>query len=139
MIRLNQKEKDGALNEVRLLASINVPYVISYKGSFFHNETQSLCVVMEYADGGDLEGKINNRFKNNNGEGFEETFIWKVAFQIFQGLKTLHKNKIVHRDIKSANVFFVDEIAKLGDLNVSKVLENEMCSTQTGTPYYTSP
>jgi hypothetical protein len=35
---------------------------------------------MEYADGGDLEGKINSRFKQNHGEGFEETFIWKVAF-----------------------------------------------------------
>ena len=51
----------------------------------------------------------------------------------------LHKNKIIHRDIKSANIFFVNGIAKLGDMNVSKVLENDMCSTQTGTPYYTSP
>lgn len=75
----------------------------------------------------------------NYREGFDENFIWKVAFEIFQGLKTLHQNKIVHRDIKSANIFFVNGIAKLGDLNVSKVLENGMCSTQTGTPYYTSP
>lgn len=67
MARLNEKEKDSALNEVRLLASINIPYVISYKGSFFNNENQCLCVVMEYADGGDLEGKINSRFKQNFG------------------------------------------------------------------------
>jgi NIMA (never in mitosis gene a)-related kinase len=92
---------------------------------------------MEFADGGDLEGKIRERMKQN--EGFEETFVWKVAFELFQGLHTLHRNKIVHRDIKSANVFFVGGIAKLGDLNVSKVLENGLCSTQTGTPYYTSP
>ena len=94
---------------------------------------------MEYADGGDLEGKINEQFKTGNEKGFEETFIWKVAFELFQGLKTLHRNKIVHRDIKCANVFFVNGIAELGDLNVSKVLDNGMCSTQTGTPYYTSP
>ena len=93
---------------------------------------------MEFADGGDLEGKINNQFKDH-GKGFEETFIWTVAFEIFQGLKILHRNNIIHRDIKSANIFFVDGIAKLGDLNVSKVVENGMCSTQTGTPYYTSP
>ena len=94
---------------------------------------------MEYADGGDLEGKINQKFKGEDHDGFEENFIWKVAFEILQGLKMLHKNKIIHRDIKSANIFFVNDIAKLGDLNVSKVVENDMCSTQTGTPYYTSP
>ena len=51
----------------------------------------------------------------------------------------LHSSKIVHRDIKSANIFFVNGIAKLGDMNVSKVVEGGMCETQTGTPYYTAP
>jgi NIMA (never in mitosis gene a)-related kinase len=37
MARLNEKDRDSALNEVRLLASINIPYVIGYKGSFFNN------------------------------------------------------------------------------------------------------
>ena len=46
MTRLNQKEKDSALNEVRLLASISIPNVISYKGAFFNSENQSLCLVM---------------------------------------------------------------------------------------------
>ena len=58
--RLNQKERESALNEVRLLASIRIPYVISYKGAFFNNESQSLCVIMEYADGGDLQHKITS-------------------------------------------------------------------------------
>lgn len=53
--RLNQKEKDSALNEVRLLASISIPTVIKYEGSFFNLETNELCVLMEYADGGDLQ------------------------------------------------------------------------------------
>jgi len=47
--------------------------------------------------------------------------VWKVAYEILQGLKSLHKNNIIHRDIKSANVFFVKGFAKLGDLNVSKI------------------
>lgn len=53
--RLTQKEKDNALNEVRLLASIQIPYVIGYKGSLFDSDTNSLCILMEYADGGDLQ------------------------------------------------------------------------------------
>lgn len=51
----------------------------------------------------------------------------------------MHQNKILHRDIKPANVFIVDGVSKLGDLNVSKVLEGKFATTQTGTPYYTSP
>ena len=51
----------------------------------------------------------------------------------------MHSNNIIHRDIKPANIFFVGGVAKLGDLNVSKVLEGKYASTQTGTPYYTSP
>ena len=55
------------------------------------------------------------------------------------GLKTLHDNKILHRDLKSANVFLSDGVAKIGDLNISKILKNDMATTQTGTPYYSCP
>jgi NIMA (never in mitosis gene a)-related kinase len=42
--------------------------------------------------------------------------------------------------MKSANVFlFKDGKVKLGDMNVSKVLRDRLCFTQTGTPYYASP
>jgi NIMA (never in mitosis gene a)-related kinase len=57
-----------------------------------------------------------------------------------RGLKTLHDLKIVHRDIKCANLFLTKEgVVKLGDLNVSKVAKMGLLSTQTGTPYYASP
>lgn len=51
----------------------------------------------------------------------------------------MHGLKILHRDIKTANIFLHDEIAKLGDMNVSKISEEGLCITQTGTPYYASP
>lgn len=57
-----------------------------------------------------------------------------------RGLKSLHDKKILHRDLKAANVFISkDGIYKLGDLNVSKVMKRGMAHTQTGTPYYASP
>jgi NIMA (never in mitosis gene a)-related kinase len=57
-----------------------------------------------------------------------------------RGLKALHNFKILHRDLKSANVFLnKDGDAKLGDLNVSKVAKKGLLYTQTGTPYYASP
>ena len=47
--------------------------------------------------------------------------------------------KIIHRDIKCANIFISDGAYKLGDLNVSKILKKTLAYTQTGTPYYASP
>jgi len=57
-----------------------------------------------------------------------------------QGLKSLHDNHILHRDLKCANIFTKrDGGVKLGDLNVSKIAKYGMVYTQTGTPYYASP
>ena len=56
------------------------------------------------------------------------------------GLRSLHDLDIIHRDLKSANVFISSKgSVRLGDLNVSKVFKNEMNQTQTGTPSYASP
>ena len=56
--QLKEKEKQNSLNEIRILASINNKNIIQYKGSFYDNINNSLCLVMEYAENGDLEKKI---------------------------------------------------------------------------------
>ena len=66
MGKLSSKEKENALNEVRILASVNHPNVIGYKEAFFEDNTGCLCVVMEFADGGDLLMMINNHKKSNS-------------------------------------------------------------------------
>ena len=136
--QLKEKEKDNSLNEIRILASINNKNIIQYKESFFDKINNSLCLVMEYAECGDLEKKITVRQKKNL--YFTEYEIINMIIQIIKGLKSLHDSKIMHRDIKSANIFlFNDNIVKIGDLNVSKILKNNLHNTQTGTPYYASP
>ena len=138
LFNLNEKEKENALNEIRILASINHPCVISYKEAFIDEPTQTLWIVMEYANDGDLFQKISKL--KTTGQYLSERDIWKIFIQILQGLHALHSMKIMHRDIKSANVFiYQDFTAKLGDLNVSKILKNTLSYTQTGTPYYASP
>ena len=64
MQKLSSKEKENALNEVRILASINHQNVIGYKEAFFEDATNTLCVVMEHADGGDLLNLINTKKRN---------------------------------------------------------------------------
>ena len=136
--KLSEKEKENALNEIRILASVQDKNVISYKEAFFDEKDSSLGIVMEYADKGDLFQLITERKKTK--DYFTEQEIWKVFIQLLKGLKALHDFKILHRDIKSANVFlFQGGICKLGDLNVSKVARKGLGYTQTGTPYYASP
>ena len=135
---LSDKEKQNALNEVRILASVKSNFVISYKEAFIDEEDSSLCLIMEYADKGDLYQKIT-QFKKM-GCLIEEIDVWRIFIQMTKGLKALHDLKILHRDLKSANIFlFSDGSAKIGDLNVSKVVYKGLGYTQTGTPYYASP
>lgn len=56
------------------------------------------------------------------------------------GLRDLHAKKILHRDIKSLNVFLDENYnAKIGDLGVAKTMTSEFAHTIVGTPYYLSP
>ena len=138
LLNLSDKEKENALNEVRILASINSNYVVSYKEAFFDEKDRTLCIVMEFADNGDLYQKIVEHKKK--AMFFEESEIWRIFIQLVRGLKALHDLKILHRDLKSANVFlYTNGDAKIGDLNVSKVTRAGVGHTQTGTPYYASP
>ena len=138
LINLSEKERENSLNEVRLLASIKSRFVISYKEAFFDEKDNTLCMVMEFADSGDLYQKIIESRKRQR--LFEESDIWRIFIQLVKGLKALHELNILHRDLKSANVFLMrDGSVKLGDLNVSKVQRKGMGYTQTGTPYYASP
>lgn len=120
MAKLSAKEKDNAINEVRILASVNHLNIASYKEAFFEQATGTLCIVMEFADGGDLQSKITTLKKTNN--LMKESEIWSIFYQMVTGLYALHSLKIVHRDIKCANIFLTKNgIVKLGDLNVSKI------------------
>ena len=103
LANLSEKEKQNSLNEVRLLASVKSNFVISYKEAFFDEKDSTLGIVMEFADGGDLYQKIVEHKKS--AMFFEETDIWRIFIQLVKGLKALHDLKILHRDLKSANVF----------------------------------
>ena len=136
--QLCKSEKEGSLNEIRLLASLEHPNIIGYNEAFFDSSSQTLNIVMEYADDGDLASKI--KYNNVNGLMFTENIIWDYFIQILYGLKYLHDNKIMHRDLKSANLFLMKNgTVKIGDLNVSKLIKYGMAHTKIGTPYYASP
>ena len=140
MEKLKENEQHNNVNEIRILASISHPNVIGYKEAFFNDKNKTLNIVMEYCDDGDLETKIKNMKRNK--QKFEECLIWNYALQILGGLKALHDKKILHRDLKSANIFLTkkNNQCKIGDLNASKVMKDKyLINSQTGTPTYSSP
>ena len=136
--KMDQSERESALNEIRILASLSHPNIIGYKEAFFDEKSKTLNIVMEFADDGDIDKKIKDNLKKRN--LFSEETIWSWIIQILEGLKYLHENNIMHRDIKCANIFLMKNgLLKLGDLNVSKIAKLGIAQTQTGTPYYISP
>ena len=56
---MDKKQRKDAINEVIILKALNHPYIVKYKESFL--DKKFMCIVMEYADGGDLFVKINNQ------------------------------------------------------------------------------
>lgn len=135
---LNEKEKQNALNEVRLLASVQHPAIITFKEAFFDSGSKCLCIVQEFADSGDLYHKIVQQQKQRM--YMRENEVWRIFLGICMGLNALHGFNICWRDCKSANVFlFQNGLVKIADFNVSKVAKRGLMYTQTGTPYFASP
>jgi NIMA (never in mitosis gene a)-related kinase 1/4/5 len=90
-------------------------------------------IVMDFADDGDLLQKIRKKVALNNGSNehgvknihrFDELDVWSFGIQMIKGIKALHDKRILHRDLKSANIFtYSDGTVKIGDLNVSKIMK----------------
>lgn len=111
--------KNDALNEASILSKIDSHYIVKYYDSFI--DKQLLCIVMEFCEGGDL-----HRFlKMQMGRPLSENQVWRILIQITLGLAYLHKLKILHRDIKTMNIFLAKDSIRIGDLGVAKLLSDQ--------------
>ena len=138
ILKSSEPEIEGELNEIRLLSSLNHINVIGYKEAFYDKPSNTLNIVMEYADGGDLAKRIE--FNKKHYSLFNENFIWELIYQLLYGVVYLHSHHIIHRDLKTANIFIMkNNILKIGDLNVSKLALKGYARTLTGTPIYLAP
>eukprot|EP00930_Biecheleria_cincta_P009474 TRINITY_DN11122_c0_g1_i1.p1 TRINITY_DN11122_c0_g1~~TRINITY_DN11122_c0_g1_i1.p1 ORF type:complete len:425 (-),score=69.77 TRINITY_DN11122_c0_g1_i1:143-1417(-) len=138
MSRMDSKQRKDAINEVRVLSSLKHPYIVSYRESF--TEHKNLAIVMDYADGGDLHQRIQRT--REAGKTFPEEKILRWATEATLALKYLHDKHVLHRDLKSQNLFLTSQDRlRIGDFGISKVLESTVAFAKTtiGTPYYLSP
>ena len=134
---LSEKEISEVRQEAKILSSINSDFVVKYFDSF--EENNNINIVMEYCDKGDLNDFILRKKEEN--KLIEEAIIWNLFIKITIGLAHIHKMKILHRDLKTMNIFLKDDFqVKIGDLGVAKILlKNSFAKTLIGTPYYLSP
>ncbi|XP_060040286.1 serine/threonine-protein kinase Nek1 isoform X2 [Erinaceus europaeus] len=134
--RMSSKEREESRREVAVLENMKHPNIVQYRESF--EENGSLYIVMDYCEGGDLFKRINAQ----KGTFFQEDQILDWFVQICLALKHVHDRKILHRDIKSQNIFLTkDGTVQLGDFGIARVLNStvELARTCIGTPYYLSP
>lgn len=158
IIDLSYQEQLDAINEVKLLSLMDCKYIVKYYDSFI--EKENLNIIMEFCNRGDLQSflKLQKsealKRKDNNSTSIlnmalKEDIIWNIFLQITCGLYYLHQMKVLHRDLKTANVFLMKDTqtpsniagkgfytVKIGDFGVAKLLDTSTAFAQTivGTP-----
>ncbi|GFW27825.1 hypothetical protein TNCV_767051 [Trichonephila clavipes] len=135
--RASKREQRAAYTEAKLLSTLKHPHIVSYLDSFY-NSKGNLFVVMSYCECGDFYSFIKSR----NGVHFEEKEVINWFVQICMALKYLHDKGILHRDLKTQNIFLTkNKLVKVGDMGIARVLKTaeETASTLFRSPYYMSP
>eukprot|EP00741_Cyanophora_paradoxa_P007880 tig00001224_g7624.t1 len=164
---LSESERALAQKEVDILAKLHHPCIVGLHESFIEGN-HTLCIIMDYADGGDMSQLIEKQAETGTLFPEEEVLDWFV--QLLLALKHIHDRHILHRDLKTANsppassprlprscpplsgptaapasfaVFLTSRyaIVKLGDFGIARVLQSDtdMAKTMVGTPFYLSP
>ena len=132
---LKRSEVQAAEKEAAILSSMRHAHIIKYVRSFVENA--HICIVMEFAAGGDLKKEIDARVEQHR--LFLEADALKILAQILSALQHIHQKHILHRDIKTQNIFLTEGgDVKLGDFGVARVLDGtkDLAETQVGTPLH---
>mmetsp|Transcript_105498 Transcript_105498/g.283583 ORF Transcript_105498/g.283583 Transcript_105498/m.283583 type:complete len:476 (-) Transcript_105498:34-1461(-) len=134
---MDPKERNEAVKEAMLLKQMNHPNIVRFQEVFMTRKGR-LCIVMDYADDGD----VHMHLKKQEGRLLPEPRILEWFSQSCFALKHVHDRKVLHRDLKTQNIFLMKTgQVKLGDFGIARVLDatKDYAKTMVGTPYYLSP
>ena len=114
----------------------NSDYIVKYYGSYFSRKSNTIWLILEYCSSGsaiDLMLSMNRTFS--------EVEVATIMEMILKGLILMHKQNLIHRDIKGANILISEDgYAKLGDFGVGAFLSDEEYRiSKKGSPYWMSP
>ena len=133
-IRNHPKAIELFLREARAAAALNHPNIVTLFDA--GREGDTLFMTMELLRGSPLQKILREKGRLSPGT------VAKIGGQVAQGLQYAHEQGIVHRDIKTANIFFTEKkVVKIMDFGLAKMVEEVRRSTSVigGTPYYMAP
>lgn len=137
------KEKEQSMNEINILASCNHINIVRYAGAYIVHKglaSERILIIMEFADAGDLSMLVRKQKIAKKFILEDDILSWFV--QIAFALQYIHKKNILHRDLKTQNIFLTSQsLIKIGDFGISKSLSHtlDLATTAIGTPHYLSP
>ena len=147
---MTEKQKDETEQEIELLKRLAHDNIVRYFHKFMTTDdkkdgAQTLHIIMEYCDSGSLADAVAEQQMMK--QPFEMMKVRRWAHQLCTALAHIHSKRVIHRDVKTANVFLSDAAGravpdlKLGDFGISRLMSSQtnFASTAVGTPFYLSP
>ena len=130
---IEKKEEYLAKREIDILKNINHLNVIKTKKIF--DDSENIYIIMEYCEKGELYDHIIEEICLNEKEAAY------YFYQLINGLEYIHKNGIVHRDLKSENLLInKNNILKIIDFGLSNYYDSQkLLSTLCGSLSYAAP
>jgi serine/threonine protein kinase len=116
--------------EMSVMSKINHPNIMHLYE--FMETGNNYYLVIQYCNNGDLESYLKKMGKLS-----EEEAVY-FLMQIMNGFQELHKNKVMHRDVKLANIFLQDDKVVIGDFGFAKQ-GVDVTRTRLGTPITMAP
>src|SRR6059036_397842 len=129
-----EDHKNRLQEEARIAAAVNHPCVIQVFDS--GTDHGQFYVVMELVDQGSLDDLMALQPR------LPEKRVLEIGIQVAKGLRAAHRRGLIHRDVKPANILFVDEhAAKIGDFGLASSATQRWAigGVVWGTPEYVAP
>ncbi|KAL5199961.1 hypothetical protein ABZP36_021164 [Zizania latifolia] len=132
--RLNENMEEEFKHEVCIMRKIRHKNIVRFLGAC--TKPTTLCIVTEFMKNGSVYDYLHKRKGS-----FKLPSLLKAAFDISKGMNYLHQNKIIHRDLKTANLLMDEhELIKVADFGVARVkAESGVMTAETGTYRWMAP
>ena len=133
-INITQEEFQKFFQEYELMHLLSHPNIVKTFGIFLSDETHPPSILLEFCPT-NLDQKIKN-------EKLSKVDIVLIIYQIVEGMKYVHSQKVIHRDLKPTNILFgKDGFVKISDFGIYKLMstENQSMTGGVGTQRFMAP